>query len=139
MSRIPRSAKVRPIAGNAAHQVFIVIATGATLGLGAVSVNGYMTSPKQETVSTEVGAGRAGQAATTAAAGQNDNDVYTGSIVYMPDNGTLCRQLLFDNETGQFTDNGYVDCDQAIYNGIHGPKHWSAARIEVIATGFRGH
>lgn len=138
MNRFARPGKGRPIAGNAAHQVFIVIAAGATLGLGALATNGYMTSPTHETASIAAGAGRAGRAATTAAAGQNDEDIYTGSIVYMPDDGRLCRQLLFNNETGQLTDNGYVDCEQAIYHGGDGPKQWSAARIQVIATGFRG-
>ena len=45
----------------------------------------------------------------------DDDEIYTGSILYMPDMGNVCRQLLFDNHNGQFTDNGYVDCERAAY------------------------
>ena len=54
------------------------------------------------------------------------------------DKGKICRQILFDNHTGQFTDNGYVDCERAVYHGASDPpKRWSAARVRVIGTGFR--
>ena len=71
----------------------------------------------------------------------DDDEIYTGSILYMPDDmGNVCRQLLFDNQNGQFTDNGYVDCARAAYQGrIDGPKRWSAARLRVISTGFLQH
>jgi len=136
MSRVPRSAKVRPIAGNVAHQVFVVIATGATLGLAALATDGYIASSKHE--SAAVASGKTAGAVTGQAPGQSDEEIYTGSILYMPNDGKVCRQLLFDNQTGQLTDNGYVGCEQAAYNGIDGPKHWTTARIRVIASGFRG-
>ena len=55
MSRVPRSAKVRPIAGNVAHQVFVVIATGATLGLAALATDGYIASSKHESAAAASG------------------------------------------------------------------------------------
>jgi hypothetical protein len=57
----------------------------------------------------------------------------------MPDTSNVCHQWLFDNHSGQFTDNGNVDCLRAAYRGaLDGPKQWSAARVRVISTGFRG-
>ena len=137
MRRPPRRSKIRPRRGSSAGQVFTVLAAGATLVLAVLGTDQYMTATKR-VAATGGGAGKAGITVTAAAAGQSDDDVYTGSILYMPNDGRLCRQLLFDNQNGQFTDNGYVDCAQAAYNGLDGPKRWSAARIRVIATGFRG-
>lgn len=140
MKRSSRPAKLHAIAGNAAHQVFIVVAVGATLGLAAVAADGYIGASKQET-STRTANGKAGiavTAAASAATGQSEHDIYTGSILYMAYDGKRCRQLLFDNKTGLFTDNGYVSCEEAAYNGLNSPKQWSAARMRVIANGFRG-
>jgi hypothetical protein len=82
---------------------------------------------------------RQAAAVAVALAAVDDDDIYTGSILYMPDSGNACRQLLFDNQNGQFTDNGYVDCDRAAYRNDATPKHWSAARVRVISSGFRDH
>ena len=57
-----------------------------------------------------------------------DDSIYTGSILYMPQEGRTCRQLLFDNQSGRFSDNGYVDCVNAAYRSPGEPKFWSAAR-----------
>jgi hypothetical protein len=81
------------------------------------------------------GAPTAKTAALANAAG--DDDIYTGSILYMPEQGRSCRQLLFDNQTGRFSDNGYVDCVNAAYHSPREPKLWSAARARVISNGFR--
>ena len=67
------------------------------------------------------------------------DDIYTGSILYMPDTSNVCHQWLFDNQNGQFTDKGSVDCQEAADQSLDGPKNWSAARIRVISTGFRDH
>ncbi len=76
--------------------------------------------------------------AAVAAATQGDDEIFTGSILYMPDEGRLCRQILFDNHTGILTDNGNVDCERAAYHSAGGTaKQWSAARMHVISTGFR--
>jgi hypothetical protein len=98
---------------------------GLCLGAGAFGIGRYVNVTRQA----------AAVAAVLAAA---DDDIYTGSILYMPDSGNACRQLLFDNQNGQFTDNGYVDCDRAAYRGANAtPKQWSAARVRVISSGFR--
>jgi hypothetical protein len=77
---------------------------------------------------------------TPALAPPNDDEVYTGSILYLPDRGQMCRQLLFDNRTGRVQDNGLVDCEQASYRGMNeASKEWSTSRAQVISESFRQH
>jgi hypothetical protein len=109
------------------RQGFGVVAVGALLGTGLFAIADYFTA--QHWV----------RPAATAA--RNAGEVYTGSVLYMPQEGRNCRQMLFDNHTGRFTDNGAVDCENAAYRGIDGnqSKQWSSARARVIADGFRQH
>jgi len=127
MTRFPRPTKNHPRAGNGAAQtIVVVIAIAAVLALGALATNQYLVAAKR-------------QAAGTFEA-SNDDDIYTGSILYLPYEGSNCRQLLFDNRSGRFTDNGNVDCAQASSeSGIGSPKQWSAARAKAISMGFRDH
>jgi hypothetical protein len=127
VNRLPRYARPSPRPRKGSRQVWAIVSIGLCLGAGAFGIGRYVTVTRQA----------AAQAATLAAA---DDEIYTGSILYMPDSGNACRQLLFDNQNGQFTDNGYVDCDHAAYHGANAtPKHWSAARVRVISSGFRDH
>lgn len=99
-----------------------MLAIGASLGLGVLAIEPYVMTQR-----------------TTAAALPSDREIYTGSVLYMPDVGDVCRQLLFDNRDGHFTDNGNVDCAHAAYRGgLDDPEQWSTARIRVISTAFRG-
>jgi hypothetical protein len=108
------------------RQVGAIVAIGLCLGAGAFGIGRYVIATRQAA------------AVAAALAADDDDDIYTGSILYMPDSGNACRQLLFDNQNGQFTDNGYVDCDLAAYRGPNAtPKQWSAARVRVISSGFR--
>jgi hypothetical protein len=123
MSRFVRPAKKKRRAGSGLHQVGAVMALALCLGVGVVGIDNYVAAQR---------------AAAAAAAAARDDEIYTGSILYMPRVGDVCRQLLFDNQNGQFTDNGYVDCNRAAYQPkVNGPKQWSAARVRVISTGFR--
>ena len=123
MDRFPRPARTRPRARSGSRQTVAVLAIGAGLGLGVLGIDQYATARR---------------VAATAAA-PSDSEIYTGLILYMPDVGDVCRQLLFDNHNGQFADNGYVDCAHAAYRGgIDGPRRGPNARIQVISTAFRG-
>lgn len=103
-----------------------ITAIGVTLGLGSFGINEYVKFKREA----------AAAAAMIEAA--NDGDVYTGSILFTPDRGVLCRQLLFDNLTGQVSDNGYVDCIAATYRSADDqPVRWPTARVRVISTGFQ--
>ena len=68
----------------------------------------------------------------------SDDEIYTGSILFPSEDGTRCHQLLFDNRTGQFKDNGTVDCQKAYYRGTtRSPMQWSSMRAQVISESFR--
>jgi hypothetical protein len=119
----PRSSIKRRRASGGWRQAWVVIAFGITLALAALAGDEYVVLKRQ---------------AAAAANAPGDEEIYTGSILYMPDEGNVCRQLLFDNHDGHFADNGYVDCERAFYQGgPDAPKQWSAARLRVISNGFR--
>jgi hypothetical protein len=122
------SSRRRNGARQGARQVWAIVTIGLGLGAGAFGIGHYVTVTREAA------------AVAAALASADDDEIYTGSILYMPDSGSACRQLLFDNQNGQFTDNGYVDCDRAAYRGVNdSPKQWSAARVRVISSGFRDH
>ena len=129
MQRFARPQKKIRRGRNRPSQVGLVLAVGAVLGFAAFGIDDYVTAKK------------AAAKAAAAALAASDEEIYTGSILYMPDRGELCRQLLFDNQNGQFADNGYVDCDprRLSRHPNEEAKHWSAARVRVISTGFRDH
>jgi hypothetical protein len=108
------------------RQTLGVVAVGASLGTGLFAIADYFTV--QHWVRPAVAARNAGE-------------IYTGSVLYMPQEGRNCHQMLFDNNTGRFTDNGSVDCENAAYRGVDGnlTKQWSSSRTRVIADGFRQH
>jgi len=123
-----QSAKLPSRFRDNVRQSFGVIAIGALLAGSLYGTAEYVTALRRAS------------AAAAAAAAANDDEIYTGSILYMPNEGRTCHQLLFDNLTGRFTDNGYVDCVNAAYRSASDmPKQWSAARVRVISTGFRRH
>ena len=126
MNRFSRPATSRSPQANGSRQTLVAaIAIAAVLGLGAVATDQYVAVAQR-------------QAANGTYAAAKDDDIYTGSILYMPDAAdSVCHQWLFDNQTGEFADNGSVDCNRAAYRGFDGPKRWSAARIKVISDGFR--
>lgn len=73
-----------------------------------------------------------------AAAGPaSDDDLTTGSIIFLPAIGNICRNHLIDNATWQIRDNGVVDCKSALARSASGRRvGWSAARVDVIRSGF---
>lgn len=75
----------------------------------------------------------------TVAAAPADDDLTTGSIIFMPVAGDICRNHLIDNATWMIRDNGVVDCRTALAR--YAPPRrvgWSPARIDVIRAGFSG-
>lgn len=66
-----------------------------------------------------------------------EEEIYTGSILFMPYQGNDCRQSLLDNLTGQIRDNGVVPCDSALIDASSTQRRgWSAARVDAIRDGF---
>ncbi len=69
--------------------------------------------------------------------GHADDDLATGSIIFVPILGNTCRKKLIDNATWQIRDSGLVDCRAALAQGAHGNQlGWSASRVDVIRHGF---
>jgi hypothetical protein len=124
-TRFQRPARNSRRAANGSRQVVVAVtAIGTVLAFAAVATDRFVAAVNRPAL-------MAVQAL--------DDDIYTGSILYMPDTSNVCHQWLFDNQTGLVTDNGSVDCANAAYQGLDGPKQWSAARMRIIATGFRDH
>src|ERR1700761_1632503 len=98
MPRPSRPAKPRRRrAKSGFRQVAWVAVIGVSLGLGAYWAADFYRAQRDAQVA------------------ETDDDIYTGSILFMADKGDLCHQLLFDNQSGQVSDNGYVDCLKAAY------------------------
>lgn len=108
----PPTVRTRP---HGSLHTFIVVAVFLALGL---FVNEEYLTKKPHTAHT--------------VAPSND-EIYTGSILFAPPEGSTCRQFLFDNRTGRFSDNGNVDCDRA--EGI-GAEHYPIARLSAISRAF---
>jgi hypothetical protein len=74
------------------------------------------------------------------AAKPSDDEVYTGAILFVPDDGKTCRRFLFDNRNGRVSYNGLVDCESAYsQNREASPAQISIARTQAISETFRHH
>lgn len=130
--------KKSPRSGDGLRQAVVVIVLGSALGIGLYAAGDYVAARQRAPAFLAAMAEAKAAAGKTAPGAPGDDEVYTGSILYMPDEGQSCHQLLFDNLTGRFTDNGYVDCLHATYGSAGGtPMQMSAARVRVISNGFR--
>jgi len=137
---VTRRSNRRNRSGDGVRQVAIVLSVGAVLAAGLVA-GGYVVQQQgmPDFAKIFTGNGRAGAGGKVASAASGD-EAYTGSILYLPYEGSNCRQVIFDNRSGRFTDKGYVDCATASErSGISSPKQWSAARAKVISMGFHDH
>ena len=66
-----------------------------------------------------------------------DDDLTTGSIIFVPILGNTCRKRLIDDATWQFRDQGLVECRAALAESAQGRRlSWSSARVDVIRHGF---
>ncbi len=133
-----RRPKSRKSSRDGFRQAAVVTAIGVVLAAGLFAAGGYVVQQRRGPATVKAFIKAAPGRAEVASASGSDDEVYTGSILYLPYEGTNCRQILFDNRNGHFIDNGYVDCLNAqAQSGIGSPKQWSAARVRVISDGFR--
>jgi hypothetical protein len=78
--------------------------------------------------------------ATKPVATPSDDEIYTGSILFVPDDGKVCRRFLFDNRNGRLSYGGLVDCESAYYRSPNAPPaQMSVARTQAISETFRHH
>jgi hypothetical protein len=69
---------------------------------------------------------------------QSDDDLTTGSIVFVPDFGSTCRQNLIDNRTWEVRDNGTMPCHEALAAAPHRRSAGTGAtRLDIIRESFR--
>jgi len=70
----------------------------------------------------------------------SDDEIYTGSILFVPDDGKVCRRFPFDNRNGRLSYGGLVDCESAYYRSPNAPPaQMSVARTQAISETFRHH
>jgi hypothetical protein len=101
-----------------------LLAVGAVVAMGALGIRQIETTARPTIPSKPL----------------SDDGIYTGSILFPADDETTCHQLLFDNRTGQFKDNGSVDCQKAYYRGtVQSPMQWSSMRAQAVSESFRQH
>jgi len=71
------------------------------------------------------------------AAMPSDDEIYTGAILFVPDDGKVCRRFLFDNRTGRLS---YGGLETAYYRSPGTPPaQMSIARTQAISETFRHH
>src|SRR3954468_13982074 len=58
----------------------------------------------------------------------------SGSILFVPIEGNVCRRRVIDNETWRLRDNGFVECDEAVTwnSGAENQKYFVAVRVDAI-------
>lgn len=123
-SRNSRSAKRRALAQDLSRAAIV---TFALVGAGAVTaiagVGWQISSPEKAAV----------RSASTA----GNNNLTTGSIVFVPTSGDICRQSEIDNATWQIRKVGEVPCQQALSAAAHKDGPGAGTRIAIIRDSFR--
>jgi hypothetical protein len=61
----------------------------------------------------------------------SDDEIYTGSILFPSEDETRCHQLLFDNRTGQFKDNGSAPTGLQFVEAVTDRRSQGAKRYVV--------
>jgi hypothetical protein len=68
---------------------------------------------------------------------QGDDELATGSVIFVPVLGNNCRKKLIDNATWRIRDSGPVDCRAALARGANANESgWSTSRVDIIRNGF---
>jgi hypothetical protein len=127
--RFKRPSKTRARGGERWRQVSVLAAVAGIVAIGLFVASEF-----------EFASFLTARLAAKPAVAKSDDEIYTGSVLYLPNEGNICRQFLFDNRNGRMRDNGLVDCDEASYRGTdEGGKQLPNARAMVISESFRRH
>ncbi len=72
---------------------------------------------------------------------RTDGEIYTGSIVVTPTRGDQCSKRIFDNQTGEMRDNGFVTCDAVVprETAKSAAEGMAAMRMRAIGEALRHH
>lgn len=97
------------------------------------------TDDRSERLASALGTG-SGSPQSSGASGNStgDDDLTTGSILFVPNEGNVCRQRLIDNRTWTIRDGGYVICNEAVswHTGNTRKTYTPTSRVEAIRDGF---
>lgn len=86
-----------------------------------------------------IGSGSGSQEGTAQPSGTGDDDnLTTGSILFVPTEGNVCRRRFIDNRTWALRDAGHVICDEAVSwnSGVQAQSYSAASRLDAIRYGF---
>jgi hypothetical protein len=120
------TARRRPRSGREAQRTII-----AVCALGSLVAAAYTLGAGGQTPSMR-------QAAFTAYSEASEDDLTTGSIVFVPVLGNACRKNLIDNRTWRVWEGGTVPCDQALAKSRQLRSGSGAmTRLDVIRESFR--
>jgi hypothetical protein len=134
MIRFRRMPKTRRRSSERTQRIAIIVVMAGLAGSLVLLGREVVTGPSHPPVKMQTAA----RALADTPKAPQDEEIYTGSILFMPPSGDTCRQYLFDNISGRLSDNGMVDCMRAAYHPASAPpKKWSAERVHVIRDGFR--
>jgi hypothetical protein len=76
-------------------------------------------------------------AVASAQSQQSDDDLTTGSIVFVPVLGNTCRQNLIDNRTWEVRDNGTAPCNEVLGARPYRRSGAPTSRLDIIRESFR--
>jgi hypothetical protein len=120
-----RSAKRRALAqdlSRAAIVTFVLVGAGAVTAIAGIGWQ--ISSPPKK-------------AAVRSASVAGNGDLTTGSVVFVPTSGDICRQSEIDNATWQIRQVGEVPCQQALSAAAHKDEPGAGTRIAIIRNSFR--
>ncbi len=121
------------------------LVAGTALALicaGSLYMAGNVVKTSDELRSVSRASHGAGHAKQTSGPGEGaetgDDYLTTGSILFVPMEGNLCRKRLIDNKTWFMRDKGYVICDEAVsWNAnIQAQPYSAVTRVDAIRNGF---
>lgn len=80
---------------------------------------------------------RTPQHRTVIRSAQSDNNLTTGSIVFVPQIGDICRENVIENATWIVREVGKVPCQEVLPGGLAGIGLGPLTRVDIIRESFR--
>jgi hypothetical protein len=76
---------------------------------------------------------------TDPARDKREAELSTGSVLFIPPKGDMCRERTIDNSTWRIRDAGQIDCELALARNaaLEAKGRWSGSRTDIIRDSFR--
>jgi len=123
--------KMRAASSDRRRSLFIIASIAILVGI--VLAGGYGVQQKMA-IAAEQAALRAAQFASAVKA-----ELRTGTVLFVPLGGNVCRRRLIDNTTWTMRDGGQVECDHAVSWNANTPEseQFLGERAGAVRTSFR--